>query len=482
MTYDADMDPAVGLGSGDDRANSGTPTDMHKNDVSKTVPIPTLKSIVEAALPSFLFACIALRLINAWGKDVTGDACLWNQQDEQNKHTSMSVMTYALQHIVTGTTCCILAATSRSSSPSASSSSSPNNPSVDQSTLLMSATIAGVLASASASQSAFSSSSIGGGGGALAGLVAGAFVPFVLTKVSYFCYRYHVTATMTNILCGGGVSMLVGMLMHLSGLAHGLAVFTGAIRSLIRWEKLILPENGGSFQWSWLEKGIIPILQYLQELWSATVSRLPTILYESSFLQAPDGQCSSQFLPIPMGIGFLYGCTFVYGSKVGWYHSLFLPLILLEMDSAGKGEEASLFGAIDECTLVMVCAGICVGNLVLPPSSSKRKNHTGENAKSGMASLSWQALRTNVLCGDFIEAAYPSMERSTIINGSAYVAAGLSTEILLQRRVLSTAYLPLPMAVWISNDRWGMGIACSVAFVVSLFGTLFSNAISIRRR
>ena len=69
------------------------------------------------------------------------------------------------------------------------------------------------------------------------------------------------------------------------------------------------------------------------------------------------------------------------------------------------------------------------------------------------------------------------LERSNVLNASA-----LSTEIIVRRRVLSTAYLSLPLAVWISNDRWSMGIACAVAFVVSFCGTLVSNAVSWCKR
>ena len=244
---------------------------------------------------------------------------------------------------------------------------------------------------------------------------------------------------MTNILCGGGVGLCVGLFMHVSGLAHGLAVLTGVIRSLVRWKRLIVPESGCSFR---INSG----LQCLQAKWSSAMSRFPALLHTVSFFRVQE--CASQFLPVPIGFGFLFGCAFVYGSKIGLYHSLFLPAILLEMDSASKGEEASLLGAVDECSLVLVCAGICVGNILLPPTLQQKahtQTHPQKRTKSGTATLSWKAVKTNIFCGDFIEAAYPSMERSKMINASAYMAAGLSTEILLQRRVLSTAYLPLPM-------------------------------------
>lgn len=47
------------------------------------------------------------------------------------------------------------------------------------------------------------------------------------------------------------------------------------------------------------------------------------------------------------------GCLMYYGSKVGWYHRVFLPLIVLEL-SDGRG---SIWGAMDLCALCMVAAG-----------------------------------------------------------------------------------------------------------------------------
>merc|ERR1711862_502369 len=93
----------------------------------------------------------------------------------------------------------------------------------------------------------------------------------------------------------------------------------------------------------------------------------------------------------------------------------------------------------------------------------------------GNVSLSWQALKTNLCCGDFIEAAYPYMEKSRVIRISAYFAAGISSEIILQRRVYGMAYFPLPLAIWISNDCIGMTAACLAAYIISLTGTIIAN-------
>ena len=118
LQYDANYEPE-GLWTSDINAQkSETP--------SKTKAVPTLKSILEAALPSFLFVAIAMHFIHVWDRQTDGEACTWNEINEHNDHTSTFVLKYALQHIVLGTTCSMMAASSYS-----------NDSTGDHSTLLM---------------------------------------------------------------------------------------------------------------------------------------------------------------------------------------------------------------------------------------------------------------------------------------------------------------------------------------------------------
>jgi len=144
------------------------------------------------------------------------------------------------------------------------------------------------------------------------------------------------------------------------------------------------------------------------------------------------------------GLGFLFGCFFIYGSKVGWYHKVFLPVILIEL-AEGDTSGGSTWGAVDECALVLVSAGICAANLACPPPL----------ATAGDVAMSRRGLATNLLYGDFIEAAYPFMERSAVVNACAYAAGGLATEIVYRspNAVRSSAYLLIPAAVWFAGDR-----------------------------
>lgn len=398
-------------------------TQLEINDVQMNA-VPSLKSILEAALPSFLFVCIAYRFISLWFVEIVDEdkSCSNNSMMQQHP---VKVLVFALRYIVLGTSLSVLAATSRNTSNSE-----------DQSTLILSSTLAGVIASSSTSLSAECTSC--GSGSALAGLLAGALVPPLSSSLSYFCIRHHITATMTNILLGGGVGTMVGLSIHLSGLAKSLGILTGVIRCILQGRRLTISAAAGeSISWPILK--MLAIIEYIQPH------------------QAPRA-----------GFGFLSGCIFVYGSKIGWYHSVFLPLILIEMDAASF----SVLGAMDECALVMVCAGICTGNLIVPPL---------KDGGSGHRSLSWRALKTNISCGDFIEACYPYMDKSRLINVSAYIAAGLSCEILMQRRVLGSAYLPLPLTIWVSNDRTGMFLSCVVAFLICFVATVASNSIQRSR-
>ena len=170
----------------------------------------------------------------------------------------------------------------------------------------------------------------------------------------------------------------------------------------------------------------------------------------------------------PSGLGFLFGCMFCFGSKIGWYHAIFLPIILIEMETGVP----SFWGAVDECSLVLVCAGICLANILVPVQTTIKS--------MDQTSLSIRGLRTNLLYGDFIEVAYPYMERFPLVNLAGYLASGISVEILCNgntEEVKSSAYLPLPLSVWLAEDIERMLTASAVAFSVPLALTLINNAL-----
>jgi hypothetical protein len=243
----------------------------------------------------------------------------------------------------------------------------------------------------------------------LAGMLAGWIISVFVGQVLYTCVRLGIPATMTNLIASGGVG--VGVATMMAPFLSFLPVISQYIRYCVH-----ISMNGRV-----------------------------------------------------QGLGFVIGCLFCYGSKVGYYHAIGLPIILIEMEQ-GK---ASLVGAIDECTLVLVSAGICFGNILVP------RNLDDTNLAHCM-----RGLRINLFCGDFIEAAYPFMERSAIINVAGYLASGVSTELLTGFRtqdVLSMAYLPVPLSIWLARDWRRICLAYSAAFIISFLGTITSNAMTPKR-
>lgn len=257
----------------------------------------------------------------------------------------------------------------------------------------------------------------------LGGLLAGWIVPVWHRKMLFLCIVNNIPATMTNLVTSGGVGGITALfLLPIAPLLRSLTVF-------IRWA----------------------ILQ--------TVS--------SNFIIPPE-----------LG-GFLWGCFCCYGSKVGWYHAVFLPLILIEMECGSP----SFLGAIDELTLVLTCSGVCLGNLVFGEILCPKKTTLSE----AELSLSKRAMYINLLCGDFVEACYPFMDKHRLINFGCYLGSGMSSAFLVMVEdediPLSSAYLPLPLSIWLSGSRWHrFALSSVIGLLVPFAFTFISHWFQMRSR
>jgi hypothetical protein len=246
----------------------------------------------------------------------------------------------------------------------------------------------------------------------MAGLLAGYLVALWSDRLLCACIFRNIPATMTSILIGGGLGGVVSVLLLL-------------------------------------------VSEVLRKSTSMMRYALASVI-----LSQPWG----------VGVAFVLGCLSCYGSKVGWYHSVHLPLILIEMELG----EASFLGAIDELTLVLVCAGVCAAVQI----SSKKKE---EEYSPADILLCRRGFWVNMSCGDFVEVCYPYMEKSPLVNGAGYLASGLACAWLVWRReqpddvILpqSMAYLPWPLAVVLaSKESVAMFEASLVALVVTFVTTL----------
>ena len=143
----------------------------------------------------------------------------------------------------------------------------------------------------------------------------------------------------------------------------------------------------------------------------------------------------------------------------GVYHAAILPIVLLEMETAGF----SFLGAIDMTGLVMVSAGITLANVLFPRQKSD-------------ASAALPGFLINIGFGTFVEAAYPYMFSNKFVFGGALAASTISGMLVGLFNVKGTAYVPTFTAPFMANE--GKGIYFAICMVVAMGLAFFFTAVS----
>ncbi|MCP3426385.1 hypothetical protein NBM05_10325 [Rothia sp. AR01] len=166
----------------------------------------------------------------------------------------------------------------------------------------------------------------------------------------------------------------------------------------------------------------------------------------------------------PILAGALAGVVIWPAIIGGVYHSVILPLVLLEMGEKGH----SFFGAIDMVALIMVSLGITLANTIRPRTS-------GERALAGSGAT------VNFFFGTFAEASYPFMFGDRRIFASALVAAMAGGAVVGVTGAEATAYLPAVVAPFIATNVLGMVLAMATSFLLALVLTLLVNGAATRR-
>jgi hypothetical protein len=262
----------------------------------------------------------------------------------------------------------------------------------------------------------------------VAGLVAGYLVALGSNRALYWCIFRNVPATMTTLIAGGGVGAAVALIVL--PVAPALGSLTAGVRGWI--------------------------------LASVSTS------HQGDTLTAATRRALA---------GASWGVLSCYACKVGLYHAVHLPLILVEMETTGS---PGFLGAVDELTLVLVCAGVCAGHL-----ASRRL--FGSTVSEAELDLCRRGLRTNVWFGDFVECCYPFMEASWIVNLGGYMGSAVSSGWLVASANASEsvpgslAYLPLPLSILLADKHWvHYAVACALAAGIPFLATLFQQAIHSR--
>ncbi|WP_252312192.1 hypothetical protein [Sinobaca sp. H24] len=237
-------------------------------------------------------------------------------------------------------------------------------------------------------------------GGIIGGILAGIFVHYLFRK----CVQWRFPMTTVNIVAGG-----------LSGLAAGLIVY-------FLLAPLALQTGNGI-------KAII--------------------------------ESAIAFNPIMAGA--LAGLLIWPAILGGVYHAAILPIVLLEMETAGN----SFLGAIDMVGLVMVSAGITLANVISPRDK-------GEAAAAAPGFL------INMGFGTFVEAAYPFMFSNKFVFAGAVFSAGGGALVGLFN-VRGTAYVPTFAAPLLTNNVAGFILAMAAAFILAFIITITANKFSGRK-
>lgn len=166
----------------------------------------------------------------------------------------------------------------------------------------------------------------------------------------------------------------------------------------------------------------------------------------------------------PLLAGAVAGAVIWPAIIGGVYHSVILPLVLVEM--AQKGH--SFFGAIDMVALVMVSLGITLANTVAPRS-------TGERALAGSGAA------VNFFFGTFVEASYPFMFGDKRVFAIAILSGAAGGAVVGATATEATAYLPAVLAPFIATSAAGMVASMATGFGLAFLLTLVANQRHTRR-
>ncbi|GAB5031354.1 pts sugar transporter [Nannochloropsis oceanica] len=271
-------------------------------------------------------------------------------------------------------------------------------------TAALAGVVAGVLACSGSGGSRSSSSEEADGtvlGGIMTGWLAGWLCRWFLVKTARSLW---VPATASSIITAGA---------------------TGLIAALVG--RLIFRRPC-----AWLSEGVQKALFFFE-------AASPLVASSSS----SSGRSSRKISVFQWLVALVVGPGMTYGSQVGGYHLVFLPLILFEME---KGQP-SFLGAVDWCSLCLISGGITTATWLLPLPTSHPSNGGGDPRP-----LAKRGAYTNLMWGDFVEACYPFFQGQMFLTGLVYLASWLSTALLLRQGGRSSAYLPVVLSWWLGSE------------------------------
>ena len=286
-------------------------------------------------------------------------------------------------------------------------------------------------------------------GSLLAAVCSGVLCGLLLPWLLVYCARLSLLPTATSIVTVGGAALVAGMTA--STLGPWLAILTGSLRTKL-----------------WLAPDALASL-----LSAYGIAAPPLWLLTSAY-------------------GFVLGWLVSWGSEQGYYHSVMLPLIILEMELG----DLSVAGSFDLVCLCMPCAGICLGVWILATynNSTKKRLSAPAEARTSIlnerdteaygnhnrhAALGRKGFISCFFMGDYVEACYPYLSLSPLLLYVVRMSCSVAGTYLTMSKPRSSAYIPLPLALLLAWADGGAEASLSllqaslITFFIPFLATLF---------
>lgn len=262
----------------------------------------------------------------------------------------------------------------------------------------------------------------------LVSIVVGVICGWILTILLTLCSKYHFLPTSTTIIS-------IGLSVIISG---GISIY--------------------------LTQLITHYSDFLQ----------PTrLLWKCNDLLA--SKVSNDMLIIIRGlIGSIIGYYSSIGSEYGYYHTIMLPLIALDMQFGNF----SLFGCYDLVTLCVPCCGVCGAIFVL--SYFNKISLTNDKNKLKIHSnIGYKGFCSNFLFGDFVESCYPySLDYPPILK-AVRISSVISGALLGIGFSSTSAYLPIPLSLYIiPNVTSRIQVYGYTSYTITLLACIISFSIT----
>jgi hypothetical protein len=150
-------------------------------------------------------------------------------------------------------------------------------------------------------------------------------------------------------------------------------------------------------------------------------------------------------------IGFAVGLAMWPLIRRGLYHTLVIPLMIVEFEGRGL----SFLATADVVALVVAAAGIAAAHALVPRTAEDRR-------------VALHTLRVTFWFGTYVEGVYPFFDADRRVLVIAALAGGVGTAVAGYGQALGISYVPPWMLPIVGSSWWILLAAVLASFAVAL--------------